>query len=686
MTGRLAAPERRTRPLTFVDVFAGAGGLSLGLMRAGWRGLFALERDKHAFETLQHNLIEGHCGQQFDWPAWLSKRPWEIGAFLRKHESEIEQLRGKVDLLAGGPPCQGFSPAGLRKRSDPRNQLFRHYVQLAAMLVPTFLFFENVAFFDIEFDKQDRQRKNPRRLGRPAKAFSKLLGEALSQLGYQCFGFHEKAMDFGVPQARPRYVLFCVRADVDAQLDEGDFRSALAKSRRSVLAPLGLPLDRPITVAEAISDLETSGKGLVDCDDFPGFNQIEYKGPATAYQRAMRRGVYDGQVPNSLRLPRHRQPTIDRFKTIQETCRKGVALSRNDRDRLGIKKTALIPLAADKPSHTLTSLPDDFLHYSEPRILTVREYARLQSFPDNYAFKGQYTTGGKHRRQEVPRYTQVANAVPPLLGEAVGRSLRYLARAVRPEAGAVAAPAALSKSIDALARRDRTKHRPHAPVDCSGVAVALVDEFRNHVAAWFKINQRSFPWRRDNASLYERVVSEVLLQQTPASRVAAFLPGFLNDCGDWSRVAEASEEELGERLKPLGLWRRRAPVLSALASHMVRRDGRYPSDRDDAESLPAVGQYVASAVLLFAGGQAEPLLDTNMARVLERYFGPRAFRDIRHDPYLQALAREVVSRDPIETNWAILDLAALVCRPRSPRCTACPLASTCRFAGNATEQ
>src|SRR5262249_52412871 len=88
---------------------------------------------------------------------------------------------------------------------------------------------------------------------------------------------------------------------------------------------------------------------------------------------------------------------------------------------------ALRVLDPDRPAPTITSMPDDLLHYLEPRTLTVRENARLQSFPDWFAFKGKYTTGGDLRRREVPRFTQVANAVPPLMAEAVGCVLKDLA-------------------------------------------------------------------------------------------------------------------------------------------------------------------------------------------------------------------------------------------------------------------
>ena len=95
--------------------------------------------------------------------------------------------------------------------------------------------------------------------------------------------------------------------------------------------------------------------------------------------------------------------------------------------------------------------------------------------------------------------------------------------------------------------------------------------------------------------------------------------------------------------------------------------------------MPAVGQYVASAVLLFCHERPEPLIDSNMARVLERYFGSRKLADIRYDPYLQRLARDVVGSDhPTLINWAILDFAALVCTPRNPRCQKCPLNRGCQ--------
>lgn len=131
-------------------------------------------------------------------------------------------------------------------------------------------------------------------------------------------------------------------------------------------------------------------------------------------------------IPDSHRFPKHRPEISSKFQIILDTCRKNKDIDSYTRERFNIKKHTIIPLDEKKKSPTITTLPDDYIHYSEPRILTVREYARIQSFPDWYIFQGKYTTGGKRRTQEVPRYTQIGNAIPPLFGEQVGIILKKM--------------------------------------------------------------------------------------------------------------------------------------------------------------------------------------------------------------------------------------------------------------------
>jgi len=181
------------------------------------------------------------------------------------------------------------------------------------------------------------------------------------------------------------------------------------------------------------------------------------------------------------------------------------------------------------------------------------------------------------------------------------------------------------------------------------------------------------------ATLYQRILAEVLLQRTQADTVSRFLPNFVDRFPNWSSLAAAKPVEIENLIKPIGLWQRRARSLSALAIEMVSRNGRFPASRVEIEKLPGVGQYIANSILLFAHNRAEPLLDVNMARVVERLTRPRDLVDIRYDPHLQRESRRIVRGErAVMINWAILDLAALVCKPREPLCPACPLQRWCQ--------
>jgi A/G-specific adenine glycosylase len=204
--------------------------------------------------------------------------------------------------------------------------------------------------------------------------------------------------------------------------------------------------------------------------------------------------------------------------------------------------------------------------------------------------------------------------------------------------------------------------------------------FIKNLQAWFTYHDRAYPWRKKSASNYQRIVCEILLQRTRADVVANTYRDFFRRFPSWSALASASTDEIGEVLKPLGLWKRRSETLSALARVMQTRRGRFPRKRVDIEQLPGMGQYVTNSVELFVQGKPLPLLDVNMARLIERYFGPRKLTDIRYDPYLQELSRKIIenAENPVTMNWAILDFAALVCKKNSPSCSTCPLSTKCK--------
>ena len=189
---------------------------------------------------------------------------------------------------------------------------------------------------------------------------------------------------------------------------------------------------------------------------------------------------------------------------------------------------------------------------------------------------------------------------------------------------------------------------------------------------------------RDFSRLFRSVklVRRSFCSAPPRNMFANFLPAFLEHASDWGELATVNIRMLRRMLHPLGLWRRRALSLKALAIRMAALHGEFPRDRREIETLPGIGQYSANAIMLFCHGNPKPLLDVNMARVLERCFGPRYLADIRYDPWLQLLSQKIIKHCRArEINWATLDLAATICTARLPHCGVCPLKTICRYAG-----
>jgi DNA (cytosine-5)-methyltransferase 1 len=405
------------RPFAFIDLCAGCGGLSLGLMTAGWQGLFAVEKDALAFSTLKHNLIHG--GRvRFKWPAWLPREAISIEALLSNHEKDLQALCGTVQLLAGGPPCQGFSSIGRRLAHDPRNQVFNHYIQLVQLLQPTAVLMENVRGILHPFTKSASTSTNG---ADKSPIYADLIKEALDALDYQVWPAIIHAKDYGIPQTRPRFILIGLRREGRTELAALDPFTTMQRLRPIFLLRKGLGTD-PVTVKEAISDLRTPAPHLVDCVDTLGYKQGTYGKQTSTYQ-VLLHGEKNGGPADSHRFARHLPTTAAKFEWLHENCKKGKRLEPGERGKYENKKQYIYILDPNGLAPTVTTLPDDLLHYSEPRILTVREMARLQSFPDWFEFKGKYTTGGHLRTRQCPRYTQVGNAVPPLLAELLGETL-----------------------------------------------------------------------------------------------------------------------------------------------------------------------------------------------------------------------------------------------------------------------
>lgn len=391
-------------PLTYIDLFAGCGGLSLGLYNAGWQGLFAVEKNKDAFLTLKTNLIEKK--DHYKWPEWLEQKNHDIYELLKTHRNDLISLQGFVPLVVGGPPCQGFSLAGNRQADDVRNKLFGAYLSFIRLVKPDTIIFENVHGFALTFSKSEEKKKIP---------YSEKIMRALKREGYKVDSKLIDVSEYGVPQKRTRFILIASRT-----ISPKEFFDKLEINRSSFLAQRGL--HPKVTVEEAIGDL-LKGNGTSPCPDYKGFLSGKYGACTSSYQKFMRNGN-QGDIPNSHRFAKHKEGTVELF-------RKMIAESDDQKKYTpstyaGLKKRSVTVLKSNRICTTVTSIPDDFIHYSEPRIPTVREIARFQSFPDWYMFQGKYTTGGERRKREVPRYTQVANAVPPLFAEQIGLVLKEM--------------------------------------------------------------------------------------------------------------------------------------------------------------------------------------------------------------------------------------------------------------------
>lgn len=414
----------KMRKFYFIDLFAGCGGLSLGLIQSGFSGIFAIEKNKDAFATLSFNLQSDKIKNGYSWPRWLPCQNMTTSDLLKNYQTELKKMNGKIDVIAGGPPCQGFSFVGLRNPNDPRNRLTEEYIEIVSLVRPKLLLLENVKGFQAAFKKENA--------GIMKQPYSEYVTKKLEELEYKVFKKVLPASQFGVPQPRPRFVMIAIRQDIAAELDltsisNDDFYNQIIECANDFKKKYNI--NHNFTpLRDAIGDLEIAKHSLKPCVDCAGFQQISYKQPKkmNPYLSFIRKDCASNYEPNSLRIPNHKQETINKFSYILLKAQKGQTLSKELREKFNVKKQCLTVLSPDKLSTTTTTSPDDCIHYSEPRVLTVRENARIQSFPDWFEFRGKYTTGGLLRREDCPRYSQVGNAVPPMMAEILGNFLMKL--------------------------------------------------------------------------------------------------------------------------------------------------------------------------------------------------------------------------------------------------------------------
>ena len=521
--------------MNHIELFAGCGGLSLGLEESGFELTLANELSPMAAETFAYNFLAEDLselaveGESQSKALWLSSQykntdlahrlrenPFqyplmgdaetdmpaeptdllgklvvgsivELNKFLEKRTAHRMALRdgfgnGGVDLVSGGPPCQSFSMAGLRKKDCEKNVLPWEFAKFVKMVQPKFAVLENVTGILRPFTENG---VNYYAWFEVAKAFA--------EIGYVPLCLHVNARLAGVPQNRPRFIMISVRLNVYRALENNlnenekklfkpgfDFQRKVNRNTSTVkFGDLSyfdvkqsshielfkdsflenLVNQREVTVKEALDDLRFNGKA--EKSDFVNNLNATFD-----------RELESGQTPNHER--RNNGELVQRrFRLYQvlQKCERSVVkevfsiLKHQGRtlsnEAWGIlagykyliegqayrkfklaekadfikflqahptKKQTQKALDASSPAPAALSIPDDACHYDdhELRTLTVREMARIQSFPDSFTFRSKITTGGQMRRFEVPQYTQVGNAVPPLLGLALGSAIANL--------------------------------------------------------------------------------------------------------------------------------------------------------------------------------------------------------------------------------------------------------------------
>lgn len=411
---------------TMIDLFAGCGGLSLGMEQAGFFPLFVNELNQDALDTYLRNRDQHYPHLRAKFHSSDIKDCVSKDSFFDELFDELQTEFGRdfrkdsVDLLTGGPPCQGFSGIGLRrsysveKTQLPSNHLYQDMAFFVHKVRPKVFLFENV-----EGLLRARWTKD----GNKGEIFQDVLSSFKLIPDYTVRYKLVYGKDYGVPQNRPRVLIVGVRNDMlNGETCDGDAVISGFLPAATGMAP---------HIIDLLSDLVDSRIG----DDrvtrfYPSepTNELQAKlrfNPLTQELLRMGDPVTEHQYS------KHAPHVVERFQHMIEF---GVIP-----EHLKTKKFAQRVLPKrwgnQGPNITACSLPDDFVHYEQPRSLTVREWARLQMFPDWYQFSGKRTTGGIRRagnprasifEREVPKYTQIGNAVAVEMARQVGEHFKKM--------------------------------------------------------------------------------------------------------------------------------------------------------------------------------------------------------------------------------------------------------------------
>ncbi|WP_109510439.1 DNA cytosine methyltransferase [Nocardioides speluncae] len=592
--------QRDPEVLLAADLFCGAGGLGLGLEQASVRVVLGADHDSEALETHRHHM----GGMAIDWDLGDADVVERVASIL---------VANRIDVLAGGPPCQPFSKAGrsgmrflvregLRDPHDRRRDLWRSYLEVVRLAMPRAVVMENVP--DMALDRE--------------MFILRSMVFELESLGYSVEERVVDAWRYGVPQFRQRLILVAIR-------DGGQFEW-----------PSETP--RKVTVANAISDLPSVEGGWRPEGGAQGWT--EYAGPRSAFQRAMRSGVQnddEAKVFDHITRP-VREDDERAFELLDSESRYSDLPEHLKRYRDDIFDDKYKRLSGDDVSRTITAhIAKDgywYIHPEQNRTLTVREAARIQTFPDWFRFAGPPSAAFK----------QIGNAVPPRLGFAIGSAV----------------VAALSTE---------PSDRPSS------------EEVGGALATWFREpHASSSPWYH-TASAWHVMVGELLLD-----RVSPLVAGSVWPLLEKYSTPKDLVDHRAEVAEILG-WIDRADRLDAVINLAKAMGDVADPTEDELDALVSkkiVMQSVADRAQLAGIEGEEPVVVTSGAlRVAARLQKNQLGRKNQNSDGRIAIAKLVgYGPDARSAQLGLLEVGADVCLPTRPNCGACPLQSWCRSAAD----
>jgi DNA (cytosine-5)-methyltransferase 1 len=597
------------------DFFSGAGGLSLGLQNAGYRVVFGADHEPFANLTHAHHF----GGMSVDWDLSESNTVTRVAGLCRA---------AGVELIAGGPPCQPFSKAGrsmiryrvesgLRDPNDERRDLWRSFLEIIQIVKPRAVVMENVP--DMALDRE--------------MFILRSIVEGLEQIGYSVEERVVDAWRYGVPQFRQRLILVALKKNLK-------FYWPTESTRK-------------VTVWNAIGDLPEVEGGWRPEGGAEGWS--DYSGPITQFQRQMRAGV--SLADSNKSFDHITRPVRDDDREAFESmthATKYTDLSReHQRYRGDIFDDKYNRLNENDLSRTITAhIAKDgywYIHPRQSRTLTVREAARLQTFPDHFRFDGPPSAA----------FRQIGNAVPPRLGYVIGRAV-----------------------LESLDMAD------DAGISTRQTAAMLANWFRNNG------NGIALPWLRVN-SRWEFVAAETLLDRAAPSVVRRIWPvlQMMSAAGAHDlRQSELRDVVVG-MAKTIGRLGRAETVL-AIADQLRETPDLLDGSVDQIKKVAGLSDAVSDLAMLAVPTPAssdsveddaaeEPVLVTKgVLRVARRFQANTADRKNKLTDGRLAVARMIgFGGDARDAHLGLIELANSLCRPERPMCSQCPLTAHCERDG-----